>query len=84
MDKDPEAKASGSIKPAVPNAAHVEESASPFETSSKDSKEPVSDLKLDKHGLPLVPQPSDHKDDPLVRCIHVIVPSVDFNNDMLI
>ena len=23
-------------------------------------------LKLDKHGLPLVPQPSDHKDDPLV------------------
>ncbi|PON26135.1 hypothetical protein TGAM01_v205079 [Trichoderma gamsii] len=65
MEKDPEAKASGSIKPAVPNAAHVEESASPFETSSKDSKEPVSDLKLDKHGLPLVPQPSDHKDDPL-------------------
>jgi hypothetical protein len=24
-------------------------------------------LKLDEHGLPLVPQPSDHKDDPLVR-----------------
>jgi hypothetical protein len=24
-------------------------------------------LKLDKHGLPLVPQPTDHKDDPLVR-----------------
>jgi hypothetical protein len=23
-------------------------------------------LKLDKHGLPLVPQPTDHKDDPLV------------------
>ncbi len=23
-------------------------------------------LKLDSHGLPLVPQPSDHKDDPLV------------------
>ena len=23
-------------------------------------------LKLDKHGLPLVPQPSDHPDDPLV------------------
>ena len=22
-------------------------------------------LKLDRHGLPLVPQPSDHKDDPL-------------------
>lgn len=26
-------------------------------------------LKLDKHGLPLVPQPSDHKDDPLVSRI---------------
>lgn len=24
-------------------------------------------LKLDKNGLPMVPQPSDHKDDPLVR-----------------
>jgi hypothetical protein len=24
------------------------------------------DLKLDQQGLPLVPQPSDHKDDPLV------------------
>jgi len=23
-------------------------------------------VKLDKHGLPLTPQPSDHKDDPLV------------------
>lgn len=84
MDKDPEAKASGSIKPAVPNAAHVEESASPFERSSKDSKEPVSDLKLDKHGLPLVPQPSDHKDDPLVRRTHIISCHLNLNNDMLI
>lgn len=24
-------------------------------------------LKLDERGLPLVPQPSDHKDDPLVN-----------------
>lgn len=24
-----------------------------------------SDLRLDKHGLPLVPQPTKHKDDPL-------------------
>ena len=24
-------------------------------------------LRLDKHGLPLVPQPSTYKDDPLVR-----------------
>lgn len=70
---DPEAKASGAIKPAVPNAAHVEESASPFETSSKDSKEPVSDLKLDAHGLPLVPQPSNHKDDPLVCVVRIII-----------
>ena len=26
-----------------------------------------SSLKLDARGVPLVPQPSDHKDDPLVR-----------------
>lgn len=25
-------------------------------------------LKLDKNGLPLNPQPTNHKDDPLVRC----------------
>jgi hypothetical protein len=30
-------------------------------------KEPVSNLKLDANGLPLEPQPSDRKDDPLVR-----------------
>lgn len=29
-------------------------------------EESLADVKLDKHGLPLVPQPSDHKDDPLV------------------
>ena len=33
-------------------------------------------LKLDDHGLPLVPQPSDHKDDPLVslfyRGVHML------------
>ena len=29
------------------------------------------EMKLDKHGLPLVPQPTSHKDDPLVRlCSH--------------
>lgn len=28
-----------------------------------------SDPKLDKHGLPLVPQPTDRKDDPLVSRI---------------
>ena len=31
-----------------------------------DSKGRGNTLKFDKHGLPLVPQPSDHKDDPLV------------------
>ncbi|KAL6834623.1 major facilitator superfamily domain-containing protein [Trichoderma camerunense] len=46
----------------APAAAHVEESPSGYEN---ESKEPISDLKLDAHGLPLVPQPSDHKDDPL-------------------
>lgn len=30
------------------------------------------DLKLDERGLPLVPQPSDHKDDPLVRRLKFI------------
>lgn len=28
--------------------------------------EDTSDLKLDTHGLPLVPQPTSNKDDPLV------------------
>jgi hypothetical protein len=27
----------------------------------------TANLKLDKHGFPLVPQPTDRKDDPLVR-----------------
>ena len=26
--------------------------------------------RLDKHGLPLSPQPTDRKDDPLVRSLH--------------
>ncbi|KIY02001.1 uncharacterized protein Z520_02139 [Fonsecaea multimorphosa CBS 102226] len=30
-----------------------------------DEREGTADLKLDKHGLPLVPQPTDRKDDPL-------------------
>ena len=41
---------------------HFEEGAS----DRMDDKPVVADLKLDEHGLPLVPQPSDHKDDPLV------------------
>ena len=40
-------------------SAHVEE-------GSLD-KETIPTLKTGRDGLPLVPQPSDHKDDPLVR-----------------
>lgn len=37
-----------------------------------DVKDPErSNLKLDARGVPLVPQPSDHKDDPLVRPYNV-------------
>lgn len=32
--------------------------------------EPSEDLKLDNNGLPLVPQPSRFKDDPLVSTSH--------------
>jgi len=31
-----------------------------------ESAENGGNTKLDKHGLPLVPQPTDHADDPLV------------------
>lgn len=36
------------------------------------TSESLADMKLDKHGLPLVPQPSNHDDDPLVGsyCFH--------------
>lgn len=57
-------------KRATPSADHVEETPSPFE--AEEGKEPISDLKLDAHGLPLVPQPSDHKDDPLVCRVETI------------
>jgi hypothetical protein len=33
----------------------------------EDGREVTTGLKLDKHGLPLSPQPTDRKDDPLVR-----------------
>lgn len=47
----------------VRNSLHIEEAGK----DSDDQKAPVqSNLKLDAHGLPLVPQPSNHKDDPLV------------------
>lgn len=34
-------------------------------------KESLPDIKLDKHGLPLLPQPSNHEDDPLVSLITI-------------
>ena len=34
--------------------------------SAHDESKQVSPIKVDKRGLPLVPQPSDHPDDPLV------------------
>ena len=37
----------------------------------KTTKPHPDDLKLDKHGLPLIPQPSDNEDDPLVRSTSV-------------
>ena len=37
----------------------------------KTTKPHPDDVKLDKHGLPLVPQPSDNEDDPLVRSTRV-------------
>ena len=35
---------------------------------SSDGKAGEGQVKLDKHGLPLVPQPSPYSDDPLVCC----------------
>lgn len=59
----------------APAAAHVEESPSGYEN---ESKEPISDLKLDANGLPLVPQPSDHKDDPLVCLLPPVLMSIGY------
>jgi hypothetical protein len=41
--------------------------ASGLEKGERNSSEGSVSLKLDQHGLPLVPQPSKFKDDPLVR-----------------
>lgn len=55
-----------------PSAGEVEDGQQAFahEKSIVDidenAKTSTPTLKLDKHGLPLVPQPSDHRDDPLV------------------
>ena len=49
----------------VPTVQHVDDSPGAV------TKESFADLKLDAQGLPLVPQPSDHKDDPLVCPLHL-------------
>lgn len=48
----------------ISTSSHVEEE---HIEGMGEIKVPESDLKLDSNGLPLEPQPSDHKDDPLVR-----------------
>ena len=52
-------------------AAHQESIARPgmprANSSEKELKVGVPNEKLDKHGYPLVPQPSDNIDDPLVN-----------------
>ena len=54
-------------------ANHEENGLSPrlvrTNSSEKDLKPEPQHAKLDKHGFPLIPQPSDNKDDPLVRAI---------------
>ena len=42
---------------------HIEDAEVDAEVQKEDAH---PHLKLDERGLPLVPQPSDHKDDPLV------------------
>jgi hypothetical protein len=37
-----------------------------FNDPQKLSGDDAGNLRLDKHGLPLIPQPTQHKDDPLV------------------
>lgn len=41
--------------------------------SEKDIKPDVQPVKLDKHGYPLVPQPSENPDDPLVDSLLVLL-----------
>jgi hypothetical protein len=55
----------------LPDAYRSNPSSSDGDTE-KQSRNPSSDLILDPNGLPLVPQPSRFKDDPLV---HMTPPS---------
>jgi hypothetical protein len=55
------------------DAATHEEAVLPSErqdsfNGDKATKPHPVEIKLDKHGLPLSPQPSDNEDDPLVIC----------------
>ncbi|KAH8804475.1 major facilitator superfamily domain-containing protein [Xylogone sp. PMI_703] len=49
------------IEKDLPSAVHDPD----INAHGSDKSDAASVLKLDQHGLPLVPQPSDHKDDPL-------------------
>jgi hypothetical protein len=51
---------------AMTASIHVEDGPA----ASQEGKESAPDLKLGRDGLPLAPQPSDHKDDPLVSIEH--------------
>lgn len=69
-----------------PNMIHTELDASVAENTDLDtindeklSGEITANLRLDKHGLPLVPQPTIHKDDPLVG----LFPSIEHVRFML-
>jgi hypothetical protein len=48
----------------ISSSSHIEEQRI---EAMEEMRVPMSNLKLDSDGLPLEPQPSDHKDDPLVR-----------------
>lgn len=49
-------------------AIHEESTLTPTDGHHQENeiKPSADELKLDKHGLPLVPQPPDNEDDPLV------------------
>lgn len=58
------------IEKDLPSAVHVPE------VNGSVKSDAASILKLDQHGLPLVPQPSDHKDDPLVWSEYLLASSI--------
>lgn len=50
----------------TPSSRDEEKHSPALENDGENSSESTVGLKLDQHGLPLVPQPSNFKDDPLV------------------